>query len=44
MANGLEYPPKFYSHLPANSYPLALLLAYGVHTGYIICPYEEGPR
>lgn len=26
--NGLEHPPKFYSYLPTNSYPLALLAIY----------------
>ena len=35
--NRLECPPKFYSHVPANSYSMALCLAYGIHTGYIIC-------
>jgi len=42
--NRPECPPKFYSHVPANSYSMALCLAYGIHTGYIICLQEEGPR
>lgn len=41
--NGLECPPKFYSHVPANSYSMALCLAYGIHTGYIICLQRKDP-
>lgn len=43
VTNGLEYPCKFYPHLLANSYPLALPLAYGGYTCYIVCPCEEEP-